>query len=101
MLVLSRKEDQRIMIGDDIVITLVEIRGSKARIGIQAPDGVIVLREEIAGEEYRRGRLKREAEAQGAGDAADVLEYQTARRLAEEREAAEWKAWAEADLATA
>lgn len=47
MLVLARKPDQKIVIGDNIVITLVEIRGNVARIGVEAPDDVRVDREEI------------------------------------------------------
>lgn len=47
MLVLARKVNERIMLGDDIIITLVAIRGDKARIGIEAPDNVEVHREEI------------------------------------------------------
>ncbi len=47
MLVLSRHRDESIMIGDDIVITIVDIRGDKVRIGIQAPTNVPVHREEI------------------------------------------------------
>ena len=38
MLVLSRHRDESIMIGDDIVITIVDIRGDKVRLGIQAPE---------------------------------------------------------------
>lgn len=47
MLVLSRKQDERIRIGDDITITLVDIRGDKVRLGIDAPDSVAVHREEV------------------------------------------------------
>ena len=47
MLVLSRKKDERIMIGDDIEIVIVEIRGDKCRIGIQAPQHVRVHRREV------------------------------------------------------
>ncbi len=47
MLVLSRHRDESIMIGDDIVITIVDIRGDKVRIGIQAPTQVPVHRQEI------------------------------------------------------
>lgn len=47
MLVLSRHRDESIMIGDDIVITVVDIRGDKVRIGIQAPQDVPVHREEV------------------------------------------------------
>ena len=47
MLVLSRKRDERIIIGDNIVITVVEIRGDKVRLGIDAPVEVPVHREEV------------------------------------------------------
>jgi len=47
MLVLSRLKDERIMIGDDIVITVVDIRGTSVRIGIDAPKDVGVHREEV------------------------------------------------------
>ena len=47
MLVLSRLKGERIVINDDIVITVVEIRGNKVRIGIEAPDDVSVHRWEI------------------------------------------------------
>lgn len=47
MLVLSRHRDESIIIGDDIVITVVDIRGDKVRLGIQAPTAVTVHRQEI------------------------------------------------------
>ena len=47
MLVLSRKKDQRIQVGDNIFVTVVEIRGDKVRIGIDAPREVQVMREEL------------------------------------------------------
>lgn len=47
MLVLSRKTDERIMIGDDIVLTIVDIRGDKVRLGIEAPREVPVHRQEV------------------------------------------------------
>jgi carbon storage regulator len=47
MLVLSRKRDQQIIIGDGIVITVVEIRGDKVRLGIEAPTEVSVHRKEV------------------------------------------------------
>ena len=48
MLVLTRKQGERIVIGDDIVITVVRTKGSSVRVGIQAPSHVPVLRGEIA-----------------------------------------------------
>ena len=47
MLVLSRKKDESIVIDDQIVITVVEIRGDKVRLGIQAPKEVPVHRSEV------------------------------------------------------
>ena len=47
MLVLSRKSNQSIMIGQDIVVTVLEIRGDHVRIGIQAPRSMPVHREEL------------------------------------------------------
>lgn len=47
MLVLSRKRDERIVIGDNIVITVVEVRGDKVRLGIEAPTEVPVHRQEV------------------------------------------------------
>lgn len=47
MLVLSRKKNESIRIANDIVITIVEIRGDKVRLGIEAPKDVPVHRQEI------------------------------------------------------
>ena len=47
MLVLSRQRDQTIMIGDDIEITVVDIRGDKVRLGINAPPEIPVHRKEV------------------------------------------------------
>ena len=47
MLILSRKTDEKIMIGDDITITIVEIRGDQIRIGVDAPKNVKVFRREV------------------------------------------------------
>ncbi len=47
MLVLSRHRDESIMIGDDVVITVVDIRGDKVRLGIDAPKEIPVHRQEI------------------------------------------------------
>lgn len=47
MLVLTRKSNQSIMIGDDIEITVLSIMGEKVRIGIQAPRDIPVFRKEV------------------------------------------------------
>jgi carbon storage regulator len=47
MLVLSRKESQRIRLGDDIVISVLRLGGDKVRLGIEAPREMLVLRDEL------------------------------------------------------
>ena len=47
MLVLSRQKDESIMIGDDVEITIVDVRGDKVRLGINAPRSIAVHRREI------------------------------------------------------
>jgi len=59
MLVLSRTTEQTIMIGDDIEVRVVGIRGGKVKLGITAPRSVAVHRREVY------DRIKREGRAQG------------------------------------
>ena len=47
MLVLSRQRDETIMIGDEIELTVVDIRGDKVRLGIKAPSCIAVHRKEV------------------------------------------------------
>lgn len=47
MLVLSRKLSQQILIGPDIAITVVKIEGNQVRLGIEAPAGISILRQEL------------------------------------------------------
>jgi carbon storage regulator len=47
MLVLSRKESERIRLGDSIVVTIVKIAGDRVRVGIDAPADILVLRDEL------------------------------------------------------
>lgn len=47
MLLLSRKRDEKLVIGDNIVITVVEIRGDKVRLGVEAPKDIPVHRREV------------------------------------------------------
>ena len=60
MLVLSRQRDETIMIGDDIEVTLVDIRGDKVRLGINAPTKVAVHRKEV----YQAIKLENERASQ-------------------------------------
>lgn len=54
MLVLSRKESERIRLGDSIVLTVVRVSGDKVRLGIEAPDDLLVLREELEPHEHEK-----------------------------------------------
>ena len=47
MLVLSRKESEKIMLGDEIVLTIVRVSGDRVRLGIQAPKDMLILRHEL------------------------------------------------------
>jgi len=61
MLVLSRQRDESIIIGDNIVITIVDIRGDKVRLGIEAPTEIPVHRQEVY-EAIQRENAKADAE---------------------------------------
>lgn len=69
MLVLSRYRDESIMIGDNIVITVVDIRGDKVRLGIDAPTEIPVHRHEIY-EAIKRENQK--ANKLGPGETRDI-----------------------------
>ncbi len=73
MLVLTRRVDERVVIGDDIVVTVVAVEGDRVRLGIQAPRSVTILRHELyeAVEAQNRAAAER---AQGRdGGVARVL----------------------------
>ena len=74
MLVLSRQRDESIMIGDNIVVTIVDIRGDKVRLGINAPSEIPVHRQEvyeaIQRENLRAARLE-PGDTEGLGRLAD------------------------------
>jgi len=59
MLVLARKTGEAIFIGDNICLTLVEIRGDKVRLGITAPKEVIVDRQEVHEKRLQSSRPRR------------------------------------------
>jgi carbon storage regulator len=61
MLVLSRQRDESIIIGDDIVITVVDIRGDKVRLGIDAPTVISVHRQEVYEAIQREARSRQPA----------------------------------------
>lgn len=49
MLVLSRKFGEKVVIGDDITVMIMDVTGNRVRVGIDAPDDVRVLRNELGG----------------------------------------------------
>ncbi len=54
MLVLSRKRGQRVVIGDDVTVTILEVRGDRVRLGFTAPGEMPVHREELSRRIERR-----------------------------------------------
>lgn len=71
MLVLSRQRNESIIIGDDIEITVVDIRGDKIRLGINAPPHIPVHRKEVYEAMKREGRGK--ATEPGVGKSSSVV----------------------------
>ena len=61
MLVLSRKVGERILIGDNISVTVVRITGSGVRIGVEAPAEMVVVRQELKDEMEQREAAARSA----------------------------------------
>ena len=64
MLVLSRQKDESIMIGDDVEITIVDVRGDKVRLGITAPKHIPVHRREVYEAIQREKAKEKEKEKQ-------------------------------------
>jgi carbon storage regulator len=71
MLVLSRKPGETIVVGDDIIVTVVAITGNRIKLGIEAPPEVTIKRRELLFEspaERQRKAARRELEVAFAGD---------------------------------
>ena len=69
MLVLSRQKDESIMIGDEVEITIVDVRGDKVRLGITAPKSIPVHRREIY-DAIQREKKAKEGAAPGQPEPA-------------------------------
>jgi carbon storage regulator len=69
MLVLTRKPGEKILLGDDIVITVLDARGDSVRIGIDAPKGVKIQRDEVV----RAVTEANLAASEAPSDAEDLL----------------------------
>jgi len=73
VLVLSRRTGESVIIGDDIVVTVLEVRGDVVRVGIDAPRSVRVHREEVYRELEAANRSAAEASAKAETDLLDAL----------------------------
>jgi carbon storage regulator len=71
MLVLSRQRDESIIIGDKVVVTIVDIRGDKVRLGIQAPNEIPVHRQEVYEAIQRENRRSSQIDLHDAGSPND------------------------------
>jgi carbon storage regulator len=69
MLVLTRKKGERVMIGDDIVVTVIDVRGDGVRIGFDAPRGISIQRAEVVA----AVQAANTGAAASAADTADLL----------------------------
>jgi carbon storage regulator len=70
MLVLTRKVGERIVIADDILVEVLEVVGSRVRIGIKAPSGVTILRQELLVDAGKPARQERPEGRTAANPAA-------------------------------
>ena len=62
MLVLTRKQNEGILIGKDIRITLIDVDGDRVRLGIEAPKSIRVIREELVAEIGKENRMAAQSE---------------------------------------
>ncbi len=92
MLVLSRQKDESIMIGDEVEITIVDVRGDKVRLGITAPKSIPVHRREIYDAIQREKAQQKDGEVHPGGnnEPADKAE-DPAHRKADKSEKAQQK----------
>lgn len=74
MLVLSRQRDETIIIGDNIQVTVVDIRGEKVRLGIAAPPHIPVHRKEVYEAIQRENQAQADAEGKAPADVESLAE---------------------------
>lgn len=84
MLVLSRQRDETIMIGDEIEISVVDIRGDKVRLGISAPTRIAVHRKEVYEAIKKENTQAARLGAQDIGSLAQTISPGPARRQTED-----------------
>jgi len=73
VLILTRRVGENVIVGDDIVISVIEVRGDAVRIGIQAPRSVAVHREEVYRELQRANEAAAAARDEDIGSTVDEL----------------------------
>jgi len=84
MLVLSRQRDESIMIGDDVEIIIVDVRGDKVRLGITAPKSIPVHRREIYDAIQREKTDKKEPQKQPEKEPQDKKEEKSKEKQEQE-----------------
>jgi carbon storage regulator len=77
MLVLTRKRGERVLIGDDIIITVIDVRGEGVRIGFEAPKGIPIQRHEVVAAVSEANRAAAATDAGDADKLADLLKRTT------------------------
>jgi carbon storage regulator len=78
MLILTRRVGETVMIGDDVTITVLGVKGNQVRVGINAPKNVAVHREEI----YERIKREQQSDATERSGSPDAPPEQSAKRYA-------------------
>lgn len=74
MLVLSRRPGESIAIGDGIHVTIVEVSGDRVKVGIEAPQHVVILRQELCDAVEAQNRAARQVRPDQVGDALRSLQ---------------------------
>jgi carbon storage regulator len=74
MLILTRRVGETVMIGNDVTVTVLGVKGNQVRVGINAPKNVAVHREEI----YERIKREQQGEPSGDGESEDSAQFASA-----------------------
>ncbi len=79
MLILSRKVDEKIKIGNDITLTIIEVKGDQVKVGVEAPKNVKVFRQEVF-EEIQKENKDAAAAASGISEEGLSVLFKNAKR---------------------